>query len=110
MEKDTTIQEMRKGLLVIAVLQTIGSKKCYAAEILAQLEDTEFATQEGTLYPLLSRLKREKYIEYEWVESPSGPPRKYYLLSKLGKQRLTELLGYIGLLRKQLKQIGGNDE
>ena len=110
MENKSTINEIRKGLLVLAVLQVIASQKAYAGEILDQLSATEFGTQEGTLYPLLSRLKRDGLIEHEWVESPSGPPRKYYALSEAGKAHAQELLRYITTLQKQLKQVGGNHE
>lgn len=81
MESEKLNGEMRKGLLLLSVLQVISGKKVFVGDILKTLASTEFATQEGTLYPLLSRLKREEYITYEWVESQSGPPRKYYELS-----------------------------
>ena len=99
---------MRKGLLVLAVLQVIGSKRAYATEILEALKVTEFATQEGTLYPLLSRLKREGYIDHEWAESKNGPPRKYYKLSPDGIKRIKELMSYIAKLQKELTSLGGN--
>lgn len=110
MYNDTTINEIRKGLLVIAVLQAIKGKRLYAAEILKLLLLTEFATQEGTLYPLLSRLKREGYIDHEWVESKNGPPRKYCKLSQKGKGRIIELMMYIATIRADLKKLGGNNE
>ena len=56
-----------------------------AADILARLRDTEFATQEGTLYPLLSKLRRAGLLDYQWVESEAGPPRKYYKLTDAGR-------------------------
>jgi PadR family transcriptional regulator PadR len=102
MNEESTSIEIRKGLLVLAVLQVIGQKKAYAAEILKALNTSEFATQEGTLYPLLSRLKREGLIDHEWVESVSGPPRKYYVLSEKGNQRTTELMSYMAKLHSQL--------
>jgi PadR family transcriptional regulator, regulatory protein PadR len=107
MNEDSTSSEMKKGLLVLAVLQVISHKKVYAAEILHALNETEFSTQEGTLYPLLSRLKREGLIDHEWVESPSGPPRKYYKLSKPGHLRSIELMEYVTKLRTQLKSLKG---
>lgn len=107
MNEDSTSNEIRKGLLVLAVLRVINVKKTYAAEILTSLNKTEFSTQEGTLYPLLSRLKREGYINHEWVESKSGPPRKYYSLSESGQQRLTELSKYMDKLQQELKILGG---
>lgn len=106
MNKNSTVQEMRKGLLVLAVLHTLKNKKLYAADILSALQNTEFTTQEGTLYPLLSRLKREGLIDHEWVESSSGPPRKYYVLNTLGRARAKELMTYMNTMRNDLKKLG----
>src|SRR5688572_30265892 len=99
---------IRKGLLEYALLKVISSDKVYVAEMLKRLGDTEFATQEGTLYPLLSRLRRESLVDYEWRESEAGPPRKYYELTRKGIAQLVELDAYwqrltatIGLLGKQ---------
>ena len=85
---------IRKGLLELVVLKIISKTQVYAADILARLNQTDFATQEGTLYPLLSRLRREGAVEYEWVESEAGPPRKYYQLTAKGREQLKELLDY----------------
>src|SRR5437016_4959390 len=85
---------LRKGLLELAVLHVIASNKVYAADILRILNASEFATQEGTLYPPLGRLKRERLVDYEWVESDAGPPRKYYHLTEDGQQQLHELIAY----------------
>ena len=60
------------------------------ADILKRLGDTEFATKEGTLYPLLSKMRREQLLDYEWQESTSGPPRKYYAITATGSEQLTE--------------------
>src|ERR1700691_5566207 len=85
---------IRKGLLEYVVLSVISARKVYAADILEILMATEFTTQEGTLYPLLSRLRREGTVEYEWVESVAGPPRKYYRLTPKGKEQLDVLSDY----------------
>ncbi len=106
MESEKLNGEMRKGLLLLSVLQVISGKKVFVGDILKTLASTEFATQEGTLYPLLSRLKREEYITYEWVESQSGPPRKYYELSESGDALRRELLGYLGTMSTALKKLG----
>lgn len=95
---------IRKGLLEFAVLNVIASKRVYAADILVILSATEFQTQEGTLYPLLSRMRREGTVEYEWVESDAGPPRKYYRLTDKGKDQLEALRDYWQKLSKTLKQ------
>ena len=107
MEKQSNINEIRKGLLVLAVLRVISRRKLYVGELLDGLSNTEFATQEGTIYPLLSKMKREGLILHEWVESPNGPPRKYYLLSKSGEQRMDELLKYLSKLHLDIKKLGG---
>ena len=82
-EKFTAI---RKGLLEFLVLKIVAANKVYVADILNQLSGTEFATQEGTLYPLLSKMRREELVDYEWKESEAGPPRKYYQLTAKGKR------------------------
>ena len=82
---------LRKGMLEFLVLQIIAAEKVYAADILKQLNATEFATQEGTLYPLLTRLKNADMLTYRWVESNSGPPRKYFSLTEKGLAFYREL-------------------
>ena len=98
--------QLRRGLLEFAVLRVIAARKVYAAEILQALEPTDFATGEGTLYPLLSRLKREGAIEYEWVESEAGPPRKYFGLTASGKQQLRDLQAYWKTINNTLEKLG----
>src|SRR5277367_1163656 len=90
-EKFTPI---RKGLLEFLVLKIIAADKVYAANILGELNATEFATQEGTLYPLLSKMRREELVDYEWKESEAGPPRKYYQLTAKGREQLKETAEY----------------
>lgn len=85
---------IRKGLLEFLVAKIIAARSVYAADILARLSETEFKTQEGTLYPLLSKMRREGLVEYEWQESESGPPRKYYRLTAKGRARLEETEAY----------------
>src|SRR5271170_1225826 len=90
-EKFTSI---RKGLLEFLVLKIIAADKVYVADILGQLRGTEFETQEGTLYPLLSKMRREQLVDYEWKESDAGPPRKYYELTARGREQLRETADY----------------
>lgn len=97
---------IRKGLLEYALLKVISSDKVYVADMLKRLEDTEFATQEGTLYPLLSRLRRENLVDYEWRESEAGPPRKYYELTRKGVALLVELDNYWKRLTTTIGQLG----
>lgn len=97
---------IRNGLLEYAVLAVVSAKKAYAADILQALAGTEFGTQEGTLYPLLSRLRREGKLEYEWAESSAGPPRKYYRLTQAGAAHLRDLDRYWVELNKTIKKLG----
>ena len=97
---------LRKGLLEFAILRIIERQSVYVADMLAKLSATPFATQEGTLYPLLSRLRREELVDYEWVESGAGPPRKYYSLTDAGASRLEELNAYWRHLTATLEGLG----
>lgn len=97
---------IRKGLLELLVLKIVAADKVYAADILAKLGGTEFATQEGTLYPLLSKLRRAGLLDYEWVESEAGPPRKYYVLTARGRTWLAELNAYWKTLRSTVERMG----
>jgi PadR family transcriptional regulator PadR len=106
MNKENKFAAIKKGMLELAVLRLVGRRKVYAADILAELAATEFATQEGTLYPLLSRLCLENLVAYEWVESAGGPPRKYYSLTQKGKAQQHELLEYWEKLGKTIKELG----
>jgi len=102
-EKFTAI---RKGLLEFLVLKIISADKVYAADILKELNATEFATQEGTLYPLLSKMRREELVDYEWKESESGPPRKYYELTAKGRDALRETSDYWQKISGTVKNLG----
>jgi len=70
------------------------------------LSTTEFATQEGTLYPLLSKMRRENLVDYEWKESEAGPPRKYYKLTAKGRSQLSELNQYWKLINTTISELG----
>jgi PadR family transcriptional regulator PadR len=78
----------------------------YVADMLKKLADTEFATQEGTLYPLLSRMRRDGLLDYEWQESEAGPPRKYYQLTAKGREQLEELNDYWKAINKTIQELG----
>jgi len=97
---------IRKGLLEFLVLQIIAAEKVYAADILKQLSATEFATREGTLYPLLSKMRREGLLDYEWKESEAGPPRKYYELTAKGQEQLRDTQEYWGQINGTVKKLG----
>jgi PadR family transcriptional regulator PadR len=83
--------QMRKGMLVYCVLLLCKDGKVYTSDIIRQLRDAELIVVEGTLYPLLNRLARDKFLSYEWQESEQGPPRKYYWLTDEGHALLNEL-------------------
>jgi PadR family transcriptional regulator PadR len=87
-------RQVKRGLLEFAVLSVIATRRVYAADIIERLADTPFAVQEATLYPLLSKLRRDSLVAYDWQESASGPPRKYYSLAAEGETRLAALRGY----------------
>ncbi len=82
---------MRKGILEYCVLLIISRGEIYASDIIAELKQAKLLVVEGTLYPLLTRLKNNGLLGYNWVESTSGPPRKYYVLTEEGKQILKQL-------------------
>ncbi len=97
---------IRKGLLEFLILKIVAADDVYAADILKHLSDTEFATQEGTLYPLLSKMRRDGLLDYEWQESDAGPPRKYYRLTAKGKSQLADLNQYWKHLNATITQLG----
>src|SRR6186713_587859 len=97
---------IRKGLLEFLILKIVAANKVYVADILERLSDTDFATQEGTLYPLLSKMRRDGLLDYEWQESDAGPPRKYYELTAKGKTQLSELNDYWKHLNTTISQLG----
>ena len=103
---DTKLAPLRKGLLEFVVLRIVGGDQVYVPDILKRLSGTEFATQEGTLYPLLSKLRREQLVYYEWRESELGPPRKYYRLTESGLQQLAQLDDYWQRINHTLARLG----
>lgn len=95
MKKESDFEEtkaqMRKGMLEFCTLLIISRDKVYASDILKELKEADLIVVEGTLYPLLNRLKNEELLGYSWKESSSGPPRKYYTLTVHGKEKLEQL-------------------
>ena len=106
MAAESKLAPIRKGLLEFLVLKIVGARSVYVPDILRRLADTEFATQEGTLYPLLSKLRREDLVLYEWKESDAGPPRKYYRLTDAGRAQLTSLDEYWSRINRTIADIG----
>lgn len=93
MNIDNLKSQMRKGMLEFCVLLLLRRGDAYASEIIARMKDAHLIVMEGTLYPLLTRLKNDGLLSYRWEESPSGPPRKYYCLTTWGEQCLLQLHG-----------------
>ena len=91
MKIENTKAQMRKGVLEYCILSILKEEDAYVAEILSTLKDAKMLVVEGTIYPLLTRLKNAGLLHYRWEESSSGPPRKYYGLTDTGKLFLNEL-------------------
>jgi PadR family transcriptional regulator PadR len=91
MNIEKTKAQMKKGVLEMVILSIISKQEVYASDIIRQLKDAKLLVVEGTLYPLLTRLKNEGLLDYRWEESKSGPPRKYYTISELGQRTVKEL-------------------
>jgi len=91
MKLENTKIQMRKGVLEYCILSIISQKEVYASEILDALKEAQLIVVEGTLYPLLTRLKNSGLLSYQWQESTGGPPRKYYQLTETGQIFLKEL-------------------
>lgn len=83
--------QMRKGMLEYCILLLLHKEQAYASDIIQKLKEARLIVVEGTLYPLLTRLKNEDLLSYEWIESTQGPPRKYYNLTGKGEECLGEL-------------------
>jgi PadR family transcriptional regulator PadR len=106
MVTESKLAPIRKGLLEFLVLKIVAARSVYVPDILRRLAGTEFATQEGTLYPLLSKLRRENLVLYEWKESDAGPPRKYYRLTEAGQAQVAALNDYWNRINHTISEIG----
>ncbi len=91
MKIENTKAQMRKGVLEYCILSVLNNKDAYASDIIETLKRGKLIIVEGTMYPLLNRLKNAELLTYNWEESTSGPPRKYYALTPKGKEFLKEL-------------------
>ena len=87
---ENTQAQMRKGVLEFCILSILSHTEVYPSDIIAKMKDAKLIVVEGTLYPLLTRLKNSGLLDYKWVESVSGPPRKYYVLTEIGKAFLIQ--------------------
>ncbi|MEL1242141.1 PadR family transcriptional regulator [Flavobacterium flavipallidum] len=93
MNIENTKAQMRKGVLEFCILSVLKKQDAYTSEILETLKNAKLLVVEGTIYPLLTRLKNDGLLTYRWEESTSGPPRKYYGLTDEGQNFLNELDG-----------------
>lgn len=91
MNVDNVKSQMRKGMLEYCIMLLLHKEPAYASDIIQKLKEARLIVVEGTLYPLLTRLKNDDLLSYEWVESTQGPPRKYYKLTGKGESFLGEL-------------------
>jgi len=91
MNLENTQIQMRKGILEFCILNIISRGEVYASDMLGELTSARIMVVEGTLYPLLTRLRKAGLVDYKWVESNSGPPRKYYTITDLGLEFVKSL-------------------
>jgi PadR family transcriptional regulator PadR len=105
MKIENTKAQMRKGVLEYCILAILKQRDAYTSEILSTLKSAEMIVVEGTIYPLLTRLKNSGLLTYRWEESTSGPPRKYYVLTENGTLFLEELNKTWGNLVNAVNQV-----
>ncbi|WP_417431269.1 PadR family transcriptional regulator [Halpernia sp.] len=91
MNTENTKAQMRKGILEFCILSLIDHREMYVSDLIEELKKGHLDVVEGTLYPLLTRLKNAEFLSYRWEESTGGPPRKYYQITEKGKSFLAEL-------------------
>ncbi len=102
---ENTRAQMRKGFLEYCILLVIFRGKMYASDIIGKLKQANLIVVEGTIYPLLTRLKNSALLDYTWEESSSGPPRKYYFLTETGKETIESLTETWQDLKKTIESL-----
>jgi len=105
MKIENTKAQMRKGVLEFCILSILKDGEAYTNDILDTLKDAKMLVVEGTIYPLLTRLKNAGLLNYRWEESTGGPPRKYYELTETGKLFLNELNTTWGELHQAVVRV-----
>jgi PadR family transcriptional regulator PadR len=105
MKIENTKAQMRKGVLEYCILSVLKDGEAYTSDILETLKDAKMLVVEGTIYPLLTRLKNAGLLSYRWEESTGGPPRKYYDLTEKGKLFLNELDGTWSELQQAVNKV-----
>lgn len=109
MNIDNTASQMRKGVLEFCILSVIKQGEAYPSDIIEKMKAANFTLLEGTLYPLLTRLKNAEFLTYRWVESNSGPPRKYFSLTEKGADFYKELEATWNELANAVKAVTSED-
>ena len=112
---DNWESQIRKGWLELAILASLWSEKLYGLDILRRLEaGSDLVVAEGTIYPILNRLKRDGLVDSKWVESEGGHPRKYYALTPAGRRRTVAMAklasGFLGRIQDLLAPVLGHDQ
>ncbi len=105
MKEENIKSQMRKGVLEYCILLLLDSKDAYASDLIKKLKNSQMIVVEGTLYPLLTRMKNAEYLSYRWEESTQGPPRKYYSLTVKGEQFLSDLENSWNLLNQAVNKL-----
>ena len=104
---DNWVVQVRKGVIELCILRTLAVRERYGYELVKELSEVPgLGLTEGTLYPLLSKLRREGFVHYEWQESSLGPPRKYYRLTPEGRGHLDTLDFYWKTIDRTLAELG----
>ena len=113
MKLENTKAQMRKGVLELCILSIIAEEEVYPSDIIKKLKASELIVVEGTLYPLLTRLKNADLLHYSWKESTSGPPRKYFHITSEGRNFLDGLIGtwnhLVHAVNQSTKNIANNE-
>ena len=110
MNIDNTQSQMRKGVLEFCILSIIRKGEVYPSDIVDKMKAANLNILEGTLYPLLTRLKNANLLTYRWVESNSGPPRKYFVMTDKGLEFYGELESTWNELANAVNALTGNDD
>jgi len=97
--------QMRKGVLELCILSIVSREDAYASDIIGKLKEARLIVVEGTLYPLLTRLKNDGLLSYRWEESTQGPPRKYYKITELGQKALDQMIASWKELEETVEQV-----
>ena len=109
METEKTNAQMRKGVLELCILSIVSRDDAYASDIIGKLKYAKLIVVEGTLYPLLTRLKNEGLLSYRWEESTQGPPRKYYKITESGQRILKQMTSEWKGMVEAVEQLLGED-